>query len=155
MDDIPDAAVAVCKRVGIVPATLPKAFFFGKEPPAPKLPVAPLADLADEEWAELRKHLPQSQRKNRMDLRNLFNALLWRKTTSTTFTSLPVRYGTHQQVRKGAERLATLGIMSDLLEKLPTLALDPARRRDLEFICREWTRTGERILAKRGHATPA
>lgn len=151
-DDVTAAQKALVKAVGLDWRCFPKRYFFGPEAPKPVIaaPTVSISDVSDAEWELLKKLLPKSKRKNAMDLRNLLNALTYKKVSGVRFVSIPARFGTAGSLRKQAERLALLGTWGDLLEALPALELDPARRQLFTGIAREWAGVGVRLLKARG-----
>lgn len=156
LSDLPADKLAIVKAACVQPWTLPKSFWFGTEP-APVIVTAPIisfSDVSDAEYEILKKHLPRSQRKNRVDYRNLLNALAYKRASGVRFVSIPSRYGSSGGLRKQAERLALLGVWSDLLEALPDLPLDPTRRQLFAGIAREWAATGQRLMKARGIEPP-
>jgi transposase len=151
-DDVTAAQKVLVTAVGLDWRCFPKHYFFGPEAPKPVIaaPTVSISDVSDVEWKLLRKLLPKSKRKNAMDLRNLLSALAYKKASGIRFVSIPARFGSAGSLRKQAERLALLGTWGDLLEALPTLELDPARRQLFSGIAREWASVGVRLLKARG-----
>lgn len=159
--DIPATALALCKANAIVPATLPRSYFFGPDP-APVIIAASVvvaSDLSDSEWSVLRADFPGQQRKNAADVRRYLSGALYVKASGCRFVNLPPRYGNSQALRKALERWATLGIFQTLLERIENgefqEKLSPERIRTLLSLCREWSGKGMKYAKARGLPAPA
>lgn len=154
-DDAPPALKALARSCGLDPITLPRKFYLPDEPP----PVivaqaeAPPSDLTETEWRAVRATgvLPAAGRRNGVDWRRVINATLYLKTTNTRWVNLPARYNSSQSVRKSCERLATLGLWAELLQKLEggEVDLDPARTRTLANVARDWSARGVKFARAR------
>jgi hypothetical protein len=154
LDDIPATALALCKVNGIVPATLPRSYFFGPDP-APVIiapAVAPPSDLTDLEWSALRPFFPSGDRKNAAPVRLYLNGALYQRSTRCRFCHIPKRYGSVQALRKRLEDWAARGNFATLLEALTTGGLDelaPERKASLLSLCRDWSARGVKYAAAR------
>ena len=155
MNDVRPDQRALAKACGLDWTTLPRAFYFGKEP-QPVIVSAPAnapSDLLDSEWTELRGIFPaRSARRNGRDWRRVLDSVLYLKASGTRWTNLPKRYGAPAAQRKACEAAAVSGLWVSLLERIDNgelAALTPERLRQLRAIASDWMRKGERYQRAR------
>ncbi|MGI5490323.1 transposase [Microtetraspora malaysiensis] len=67
-------------------------------------------DLTDEEWPLIEPHLPLGERGPIPDLRQQFNAVMWRFRTGSPWLDLPAEYGPWSTVHNRFRSWATAGV---------------------------------------------
>ncbi|WP_431898535.1 transposase [Nonomuraea sp. bgisy101] len=61
-------------------------------------------DLTDSEWSLIEPHLPLGERGPVPDLRQQFNAVMWRVRTGSPWRDLPAEYGPWSTTGSGCGR---------------------------------------------------
>jgi transposase len=82
-------------------------------------------DLTDEEWSLIEPHLPLGERGPIPDLRQQFNAVMWRFRTGSPWRDLPAEYGPWPTAYDRFRSWATAGVFEQLTQALTAGA--PAR----------------------------
>ncbi len=73
-------------------------------------------DLTDDEWSLIEPHLPLGERGPIPDLRQQFNAVMWRFRTGSPWRDLPVEYGPWSTVYDRFRLWATTGVFEQLMQ---------------------------------------
>jgi transposase len=90
-------------------------------------------DLTDDEWSLIEPHLPLGERGPIPDLRQQFNAVMWRFRTGSPWRDLPAEYGPWSTVYDRFRAWAMAGVFEQLLQAL--IAEAAARGQvDLELV---------------------
>src|SRR3954471_9626584 len=75
-------------------------------------------DLTDGEWSLIEPHLPLGERGPIPDLRQQFNAVMWRFRTGSPWRDLPAEYGPWSTVYDRFRAWATAGVFEQLMQAL-------------------------------------
>ncbi|MEV4105324.1 transposase [Nonomuraea sp. NPDC049649] len=97
-------------------------------------------DLTDEEWSLIEPHLPLGERGPIPDLRQQFNAVLWRFRTHSPWRDLPAEYGPWPTAYDRFRTWVAAGVFEELMQVMAAGA--PARQSDLEPANVDPTTTG-------------
>ncbi|MGS2648501.1 transposase [Streptosporangium sp. LJ11] len=90
-------------------------------------------ELTDEEWCLTDPHLPLGERGPIPDLRQQFNAVMWRFRTGSPWRDLPVEYGPWSTVYDRFRSWAMAGVFEQLMQTM--IAEDVARgQADLDLV---------------------
>jgi transposase len=73
-------------------------------------------DLTDNEWSLIEPHLPLGERGPIPDLRQQFNAAMWRFRTGSPWRDLPEEYGPWSTVYDRFRLWATAGVFEQLMQ---------------------------------------
>ncbi|WP_101786138.1 IS5 family transposase [Nonomuraea indica] len=73
-------------------------------------------DLTDDEWSLIEPHLPLGERGPIPDLRQQFNAVMWRFRTGSPWRDLPAEYGPWSTVYARFRLWATTGVFEQLMQ---------------------------------------
>lgn len=90
-------------------------------------------DLTDDEWSLIGPHLSLGERGSVPDLRQQFNAVMWRFRTGSPWRDLPGEYGPWSTVYDRFRSWATTGVFQRLMQ---TVIAEAAARgyADLELV---------------------
>ncbi|MFG1947667.1 transposase [Nonomuraea sp. NPDC048826] len=75
-------------------------------------------DLTDEQWSLIEPHLPLGERISVPDLRQQFDAVLWRFRTSAPWEDLPAEYGPWPMAYDRYRWWAAAGVFAELAHAL-------------------------------------
>ncbi|MGV9779493.1 transposase [Streptosporangium sp. NPDC003464] len=93
-------------------------------------------DLTDDEWSLIDPHLPLGERGPIPDLRQQFNAVMWRFRTGSPWRDLPQEYGPWSTVYDRFRSWATAGVFEELMQAM--IAEAAARgQADLDLVSHE------------------
>ncbi len=73
-------------------------------------------ELTDDEWSLIEPHLPLGERGPIPDLRQQFNAVMWRFRTGSPWRDLPAEYGPWSTVYDRFRLWATIGVFEQLMQ---------------------------------------
>jgi transposase len=73
-------------------------------------------DLTDDEWSLIEPHFPLGERGPIPDLRQQFNAVMWRFRTGSPWRDLPAEYGPWSTVYDRFRSWATTGVFEQLMQ---------------------------------------
>ncbi|MFD1938500.1 IS5 family transposase [Nonomuraea mangrovi] len=75
-------------------------------------------DLTDSEWSLIEPHLPFGERGPVPDLRQQFNAVMWRVRTGSPWRDLPAEYGPWSTVYNRFRLWAITGVFEQLIQAM-------------------------------------
>ncbi len=75
-------------------------------------------ELTDDEWSLIDPHLPLGERGPIPDLRQQFNAVMWRFRTGSPWRDLPVEYGPWSTVYDRFRSWAMAGVFEQLMQAM-------------------------------------
>jgi transposase len=75
-------------------------------------------DLTDEEWSLIEPHLPLGERGPIPDLRQQFNAVMWRFRTGSPWRDLPIEYGPWSTAYDRFRSWALNGVFEQLMQAM-------------------------------------
>src|SRR5688500_7204128 len=73
-------------------------------------------DLTEDEWSLIEPHLPLGERGPIPDLRQQFNAVMWRFRTGSPWRDLPAEHGPWSTVHDRFRSWATTGVFEQLMQ---------------------------------------